>query len=373
MDVAPVARGPIEVTVDDDGKTRIRERYTISAPLAGQLLRISLDPGDPIVAGETILAMIEPMDPSLLDPRARQEAQARVRAATAAHEQALAQATRSRAAHELSTDRLRRVQELRSLGTSTPEDLQVALHQDRMAEADVRSAEMNAQVADFERELAEAALVRTQASGSASQEEQRLPITSPITGKVLRVFRESAGVVSPGEALLELGDPTDLEIEVDVLSSDAVKIVPGQRVWIEHWGGDHVLSGRVRLIEPSAFLKISALGVEEQRVNVILDFVDPWEQRQTLADGFRIEARVVVWSSDDALLVPASAVFRTSAGSAVFRVTEGVIERCLVRLGPSNGLVTVVEEGLHEGESVVVHPSDRVIDGVRAEIRSQSE
>ena len=189
------------------------------------------------------------------------------------------------------------------------------------------------------------------------------PIRSPIGGRVLRVFQESSAVVAPGASLLELGDPTDFEVEIDVLSRDAVKIKPGALVYLEHWGGDRALQGRVRLVEPSAFTKISTLGVEEQRVNIIVDLVDPPQDRKELADGFRVEARIVIDKVEDVLKIPTSTLFRVGDDWAVFRFEEGVAHEQHVKVGLQNGLEAEIREGLSLGDAVVMHPGDDVIDG----------
>jgi HlyD family secretion protein len=191
-----------------------------------------------------------------------------------------------------------------------------------------------------------------------------LPIYSPITGRVLRVFQESAAVVTPGISLVELGDPLDLEVEIDVLSRDAVRIHENDLVLFEHWGGDRPLKGRVRVIEPSGFTKISTLGVEEQRVYVIVDLVDPPEERSTLGDGFRVEARVVIDEAKNALKIPTSALFRVGEKSAVYRVVDSVVHQQVVQVGRQNGLDAEILEGLAEGDQIVLHPSDQIEDGV---------
>ena len=243
------------------------------------------------------------------------------------------------------------------------------------------------EIAEFELEQARAALLRTRPqadNGGPSRPDNADPanpngdsgaatngnggwtftIYSPINGRVLRVLQESAAVVTAGTPLLELGDPADLEAEVDVLSRDAVRIHPGALVWLEHWGGDEPLRGRVRLVEPSGFTKISTLGVEEQRVNVIVDFVDPPEARAALGDGFRVEARIVVDEARDVLRVPTSALFRVGDKSAVFCVVDNVARQQPVTIGRQNGLVAEVVDGLDEGDRVIIHPSDQIEDDV---------
>jgi HlyD family secretion protein len=399
-DLAKVTRGLIRETVDQDGKTRIRERYTVSAPLAGRLLRITLDPGDEVVAGKTILASIEPRDPELLDARAVLQAEANVRAAESKLKRTTPMLEEAIAAQEFAESELTRIRNARqsTSGAVTESQVDSALMEYRMRSALVRSARHAEEIARFELDQARAALLRSRpqagdqnADGPASDAEAddaptttapspasampgangenggsyHFTIPSPINGRVLRVLQESGGVVTPGTNLLEVGDPSDLEVEIDVLSREAVKIKADAPVLLEHWGGADVLHGQVRLVEPSAFTKISTLGVEEQRVNVIVDLVDPPQQREALGDGFRVEARIVVAEAADVLKVPTSALYRVSDKWAVFHVKDGVAHETIVTLGLQNGLEAEVREGLAEGDLVVTHPGDNITDGVK--------
>lgn len=363
VDVASVVRGPLEVTVDEDGRTRIRDRYIVSSPLAARVQRIRLDAGDAVKAGETVLAVLEPTDPALLDARAYLEAEARVRRASAAlarmaPELAAATARREHAAVELD-----RVKTAFNRGGSTQRELDAALLLDRTAREDLEAARFAQEIARFELELAEAALLRTRPAAEGDPAPEQLVINSPITGRVLRVIHESEAVVSPGSPLLEIGDPADLEIEVDVLSTDAVQIQPGAAVSIEHWGGEHALKGVVRLVEPRAFTKISALGVEEQRVNVIIDFTDPFEKWSSLGDGFRVEARIVTWRADDVVKAPAGALFRSGGQWSVFVVADGKAALRPVTPGRRSSLEVQIVDGLEAGETIIIHPGDSVRDG----------
>ncbi len=391
-DLAKVTRGLIRETVDQDGKTRIRERYTVSAPLAGRLLRIGLDPGDEVEAGKTVVASIEPRDPELLDARAVLQAEANVRAAEAKLKRTTPMLEEAVAAQEYSEAELERLRDARSKTTGVVTESQVdsALMEYRMRSALVRSARHAEEIARFELDQARAALLRSRpqegaGDGGESDPAEAAPvepsvdpptvngwhfiIRSPINGRVLRVFQESSGVVTPGTNLLELGDPADLEVEIDVLSREAVKIRPDAPVLLEHWGGAEALHGSVRLVEPSAFTKISTLGVEEQRVNVIVDLIDPPQQREALGDGFRVEARIVVAQAADVLKTPTSSLFRVGDRWAVFRVENGVARQRIVKLGLQNGLEAEVIEGLAEGDEVVTHPGDNIVDGVKVKPR----
>lgn len=360
-DLAEVTRGPMRVTVDEEGKTRIRERYLVSAPLAGSLLRVQLKAGSPVVAGNTVLAALEPSDPAFLNAREKSEAEARVKAADAARQQADARVAAARKEYELASNNLARTRQSHAAGVASIDDLQAAETREQVRAEEARAAQFASRVAAFELELARAAFRRTDPKSALPPEDSRLEIRAPVDGQVLRVFQESAAVVAPGTRILELGDPLDLEMVVEVLSADAVKIAPGNRVVVERWGGDAPLTGRVRLVEPSAFLKVSALGVEEQRVNVIADLTDPVEKRKTLGDAYRVEARIVVWEADDVVKVPAGALFRDTSGKwAVFAVRDGRVRVTPVELGRTNGIEAEVRSGLSTGDRVVLHPSDRV-------------
>jgi HlyD family secretion protein len=350
VDTATVERGSLLVTVDREGKTRVRERYVVSAPLAGRVRRIELHPGDRVEEGKTVLAVIEPGDPALLDPRARAEAEARVRAAEEAKKRAQTNLEQARAEAE----RARRLAVSRSI---SQEELERAEHRERAAAFSLR-------IAEYELALARAAFQRTQPPSPGENDSNRLELLSPITGCVLDVYQESSRTVPVGAELLKVGDAADLECVIDVLSTDAVKIARGAKVYLEHWGGEGPLLGRVRLVEPGAFMKVSALGVEEQRVNVLVDFAEPRARWEPLGDAYRVEARIVVWEGDNELKAPAGAFFRHGDDWAVFCNVNGRARLTSVRLGHSNGLETQILDGLDEGDMVILHPSDRIRDGV---------
>lgn len=365
VEVARVGRGPVRVTVDAEGRTRLKERYVVAAPLAGRLLRVELKPGAEVEAGRTVLTAIEPSDPELLDPRARALAEARVKAAEAAKARTLPQLDQARVSLEYARTDLERAQRLFADRTLSHQELDAAEERARVTAEGLRAAEFAAQIAAFELEQAQAVLEGGAPGGGAG----RLEVRAPISGCVLRVFQESATVVAPGARLLELGDPANIEIEIEVLSSDAVKVTPGAKVLLEHWGGDHSLAARVRLVEPSAFRKISALGVEEQRVFVIADFAGPAEERAGVGDGYRVEARIVVAEVEDAVTVPTGALFREAGEWAVFVLRAGRAVLRQIDIGHRNDLGAEVRRGLEPGEVVIVHPSDRVGDGVRVRVR----
>ncbi len=369
VEVVQVGAGPLRETVDEDGRTRIRERYLISAPLAGQLRRIGLKPGAEVKAGVTLLASIDPLEPALLDTRTRTQLEARVRAAEAQAEAAGPREEKARAARDLAALELDRVARLFAQDAVARQDADRARESARMAAEELKAAEHARRVAGFELEQARAALLRTAATPRPDECAGELRVISPVDGRVLRVWHEDAAVVVPGERLLEIGDPRDLEAEIDVLSSDAVRIRPGAAVFFEHWGGDGPLEGRVRLVEPAGFLKISALGVEEQRVNVIVDFTTPAGARAALGDAYRVEARIVVWEAERVLRVPVGALFRHEGQWAVFVLRDGRARRTSLEIGPGDGRERSVRQGLAEGDRVIVHPSDKVTEGARVRER----
>lgn len=368
VDTTAAVTGQLLVTVSAEGKTRIKERYVVSAPLGGQLLRIRLRPGDTVATGETVIAVIEPSDPGLLDARTKALIDARVEATAAARQQVNAHLERAKSSYQLALAQLNRVKNLHGTGGASVEEYDLAISKERVGADEVRAAEFAVRVIDFEHEQAKAARICIQPRQSATSEEDRFEIRSPISGLVLRVFQESEAVISSGAKLVELGDLRDMEMEIDVLSSDAVKIRSGARVIVEHWGGPEPLSGRVRIVEPSGFLKISALGVEEQRVNVIADFTDTLEKRRALGDAYRVEARIVI-SDGVALKVPAGSLFRHGDGWVCFLVRDGRAALTEVTIGRTNGLETEVTSGLNEGDCVIVHPADKLKDGMRVKPR----
>ena len=361
VEEAAVRRAPLEVTVDESGKTRVRDRYVVHAPLGGELARISLRAGDMVKQGAT-LARIMPADPALLDPRARVEALARVGAADANAAQAKAQVARTEAAQEHAQEDLAATRRLADSGAVSSEKLRNDELEARVRDQELAAARFGVQVAVHDAEAARAALLRY---GDARGPRELFTVVSPTSGRVLRVDQESEGVVAPGAALLEVGDPTSLEVVVDVLTADAVRITPNAAVRLERWGGDRPLQAHVRVVEPSAFTKVSALGVEEQRANVVIDIDDPRETWASLGDGYRVEASIVVWRSDDAVVVPANAAFRRGDAWAVFVDSDGRARLRTVAIGRRGATDVEILSGLAPGERVVVHPSSTVEDGSR--------
>lgn len=363
IETGEVARRPLQITVEEEGRTRVIDRFVLYAPVAGYLRRVQLDVGDAVAQGET-LAELDPLRPSVLDPRARAEAEARVAAGRAGLARAAAALRQVEAEAELAAEEFRRREEMLARALISRSEFDQARSRMNAMAATRAAAGSAVEVARFELEAAMAVL-RYSAAADTDAPAETVPLRSPVAGRVLKVLQESAGVVAAGQPLLEVGDPRRLEVEVEVLSRDAVRIEPGGRVLFERWGGAETLEGVVRTVEPTGFTKISALGVEEQRVLVIADIGSPPEAWQRLGDGYRVEAKFIVWERADALTVPASALFRRDDGWAVFVVEGGRARLRPVRIGAGSGLLSEVLEGLSAGDAVIVHPDDAVDDGVR--------
>jgi HlyD family secretion protein len=369
VESAVVSRGALVVTVDEEGMTRVKNRYLVSAPVAGQLRRIDWKAGAAVEAEKTLLAMLETSGADFLDARSQAQAEARVRAAEASREAAVAQRERANAAAKLAAAEFERMKQLRTQNVASAQEFDVAQMRADVAAQDTRAAEFTMKVAEFELQQARALLTRGRPASGAGPTNasavEPLIITSPVNGRILRVFQESARVVPAGFSLMEVGDPTDLEVRIEVLSRDGVAIKPGARVILEQWGGAEPLTARVRLVEPSAFTKISALGVEEQRVYVVADFVDPIEKRPTLGDSYRVEARIVTWENPSALRAPSGALFQHDGRWQTFVVDGGRARLRIVKVGHSNGVQTEILEGLNEGDRLINYPGDKVVDGTR--------
>jgi len=360
-DFATVARGPLEVTVADEGRTRVRDRYVVSAPVPGRMQRIELQPGDPVVAAKTVVARFQPADPALLDVRTRAELEARVRAAESALGGARAERERVRTELTFARTELERARRLVEERVIAPRELEGAERQAQTLERALQSADFAVRTAEHQLELAKSSLLQTRGGRAGAA----IPLYSPVDGVILRRLQESESVVPTGHPLLEIGNLDDLEIVADLLSSAAVAVAEGQDVHIEQWGGERTLRGRVRRIEPSGFTKISALGVEEQRVNVVVDLVEGREAWRSLGDGYRVEVRIVVWSAEDVVKVPTSSLFRHEGGWAVYKVENATAVRQSIDVGQRNGLEAEVLRGLVAGDQIVVYPSEAVAQGVR--------
>jgi HlyD family secretion protein len=355
VETATVIAGPLQASVNEEGKTRIKQRYLASAPVAGQLQRIPWKAGDVVRSGETVLAVIVPLSPGLLDARARAQAEAR-------RDTAAAILARAQAGHVFAASELKRFGQLFTEKTVSVQEWENAQWREAAAGRERTAAE------SFLRETEAALAEFTSATNQNAAAQATIEVKAPATGRVLRVFEESSRVVNAGMPLVEIGDPADLEVVIDVLSRDGAGITPGTRVELEQWGGGEPLAAKVRLVEPAAFTKVSALGVEEQRVNVIADFVKPPEQRKSLGDNFRVEARIIVWETEQALQVPSGALFRRGEEWAAFVVSGGRARLQPVKVGRSSGTAMQVLGGLKEGDVVILYPGDRVRDDQRVKL-----
>ena len=366
VDVASVSRGPLVVTVDEEGVTRVRDRFVVSAPVSGRVLRIELEPGDRVKRGQVVARV-----------RAGSAAAARcadrgprrrpcVESARAALGRARAEEQRAKATLDQARRDLARVRPL-------ADDRVIAKQELEAHEADVHVAQETANAAAFAVRAATSELQRAEARLAPSRLEapgRVVSVTAPVEGVVLKRVRESETVVPAGDPLIEIGDPGSLEIVADLLSTDAVRVKAGARAIVEQWGGEKPLEARVRRIEPAGFMKISALGVEEQRVNVVLDFVESSPAaRASLGDGYRVEVRVVIWESPSVVKVPTSALFRHGEKWAVYVIDAGRARRTVVELGHQTGQYAEVTSGLAEGARVILHPGDTLVDGARVRER----
>jgi HlyD family secretion protein len=360
VETGSVARGALRVAVAEEGETRLSRRFLVSAPVPGRVERIEMRPGDPVTAGETVIATIRPGDPVPLDVRTRTGLEARVKGADAAVARAGAERDRARVEQERLESELSRQRELAAAGLVPKDALENVEAQARGSQEAVRAAEAALRAAEFDLLQARAALLSGREVNGAGRS---VVVRSPITGVVLKRLLESESPVTSGAPLVEVGDLRDLEIVSDLLSTDAVRVSAGAPVSIERWGGDHTLEGTVRRVEPSGFMKISALGVEEQRVNVVIDFVEGPERRPSLGDGFRVEIRIVVAEAGDVVKVPVSALFRSGDRWAVFAVIGERAVRREVELGLRNETEAEVRSGLEEGTRVVLYPGEALNDG----------
>lgn len=371
VDMGVVERGDLSVELSEEGRTRIREVFQVSAPIPGRLERVSAEPGDIARAGETILARIRPIEPAFLDRRTRLEMESAVSAAAAARDGAAAEARRAESRYRESEQAFQRARSLVEAGVAAQARLDAA-----RAERDAARAAWDAARDQLRAREADLARVRAALIGPGEGDSERadaccLDVPAPADGEVLRVFQESETVLAQGVPIMEIGDPDDLEVVSEMLSSDAVRIEPGDAVRIDGWGGAP-LSGRVRLVEPAAFTKVSALGVEEQRVNVIVDFEGPAEMRRGLAHGFRVDVHVEVERKDDAVLAPAASLFRLNGDHHLFALEGGRAQLRAVTLGERTAQQAEILSGVEPGERVVLYPGKDVSEGRRVTSRAES-
>lgn len=408
VELGEVSKGPLTVNVVEEGKTRIRNRYVVSAPVAGQMRRVPFKAGDVIEANKTVITTIAPVTTPLLDPRAKAQAEARVQGADAGRDRARQSLEMARTADKFAQANWERNKGLAKTGSISVTDRDNAERDADIRAREVRAAEFALKVAEYEWQQAKAALLQIESPvGTDGAPGAEVEVRAPVSGRVLKVQQESAMVVTPGVAIMEIGDPSDIEIEAEILSRDAVAIKPGADVLIEQWGGEAPLKGRVRLVEPAAFTKVSALGVEEQRVYVLSDLVDPPKEAAALGDRYRVEVRVAVWQQPDVTLIPAGALFRegnawktfvyetghsakSEGGSAAPASGNGTMDRLKsavgdkvkngvsakakkidVQAGRTDGRQTQVLGGIEVGTKVLLHPPDSVKDGVAVIARGE--
>jgi HlyD family secretion protein len=363
--ITQVVRGPMQVTIDEDGVTRLRDRFAVSAPVSGRLQRVELEPGDPVVGRKTVVARLTTADAPLLDPRMRGELNAAVEAARAAVGQAQAERARANTELDRAQTTYRRQQELMKAGAIASDALDAAETALMSARQAARAAEFTVSRSEYELQLARARLQAPSAAGRAVE------VVAPVNGVILKRFHESETVVPVGEPIVEIGDPSQIEIVADLLSTDAVRIPAMAEVLIEQWGGSEPLKGKVRRVEPAGFMKVSALGVEEQRVNVIIDFDDPASAGKKLGDAYRVEVRVVIWRDDNVMKAPVGALFRRGDAWAVFTVENDRAQMKTVMLGQRNATEAQIVNGLTAGQTVVLHPPDTLTDGARVAMRPE--
>lgn len=364
VELATVKPGSVEISIDDDGITRVRERFAIIAPISGKMVRLQVHPGDRVRLNGDPLITLQPTDSDLLDPRTKLESEARVKSAQASILRADQLKSVAIETLELSEHDFNRASELIKSNSVSQSEFDTIEHRYRIAKAELRAADFMRSVAEHELGVAQAVL---KASGSEGGDP--MLIASPIDGVVLKVMREDAGFVAAGTPILEVGDPSQMEVLVDVLSTAAVSIKPGAKVEIRGWGGNRPLGGRVRLVEPSAFLKISALGVEERRVNVLIDLDQPWENRKELGDGFRVDANIQIDKSDmDVLTIPTTCLESSQGRWYVYKVIKSSwaghrVKRTEVDIGLSSRTQTQIRSGLEQGDTVVLYPPETIRDG----------
>ncbi len=364
VDLIDITQGPFVVTIDEEGITRVRDTFTVSAPITGVMRRTLLEVGDSVEQGVTIVAQIEPIDPDFLDARSQADAEAAVETAKAALQLSKADVDKARAELDFARTEAERARHLYAQQLASKQSIDDAERTFRIRQAALAAANASRSARLSELLRAKAKLITPAQTQGQRGECACVDIAAPVSGSVLQIFHESEGVVQAGSALIEIGDSTDLEISTDLLSTDAVKVSAGQRVIIDNWGGDESLQGVVRRVEPFGFTKVSALGIEEQRVKVIIDFIGPALNRANLGHGYRVEPRIVIWESDNVLSIPVTALFRDSDNWAVFVDNNGQAEKREIKIGQRSGLYTHIVTGLEVSDRVVLHPGSRVDEGV---------
>jgi HlyD family secretion protein len=363
VDLVSVTRGPLQITIEEEGRTRLKERFTISAPTAGYMRRINVKVGDNVKKGQ-IVAVLEPLQSQALDPRSRATAQTSVSSAEALLKAAAERETMTKADAAYVEQRRERLKALYDKNSISRDQFERIDSEAQKARAVQRSAAAEVSVARSELERAKATL-HNFTNIERGGRHDAVEVIAPLSGDVFRVYRESEGAVSIGEPLMDIGDSKNMEVRVDVLSSDAVKIKKGTAVLFKRWGNDEPLTGKVQLVEPAGFTKVSSLGVEEQRVLVIADITSPPEKWSVLGDGFRMEAHFIIWEEQNILQIPASSLFRSGKDWAVFVEEKGKARKRIVDVGQRNGLAAQILSGLKENEKVLAYPDDSINEGTK--------
>ncbi|MFT6658028.1 efflux RND transporter periplasmic adaptor subunit [Maritalea sp.] len=372
VDFGLVERAHMIVTIDEDAKTRVKDVYTVSTPVAGRLQRVEVEPGAMVIGGTSIIASMLPTNPAALDVRTREQALAAVKAAEAALQLAVAEHNRAIADKDLSDLDLQRSKQLfeKEVVSRAAYDRAKSVARSADAALDTAVAAISMREADLANARAQLIGFNDQGNPSVSRGAASIPLRAPVSGRVLRVMQESETTLPAGAPVLEIGDTSNgMEILVELLSSDAVKVQIDDRVIVDNWGGQNQLGGIVTRIDPWGFTKYSALGVEEQRVGAVIEFTDPWQKRQSLGHGYRVEVKIVVWEDQNALVVPSSALFREANEWAVFTVQDGKASKRNVEIGQNNGLQAQVLDGLSEAETIILYPGANLVEGAAVEQR----
>lgn len=364
-DLGKLGKNSFRLSISEEGKTRVHDIYVLSAPVTGYLRRIDADVGDAVTMSDTVVAEIEPIDPTLLDPRSEAQAKADIEAASSSMKLAQAEVNQAEAELEFASSELNRMRELRINDSVSERELDNARRTFKTSRAALATAQAALQMRSFEHERAKTQLLSPTATQQQRGNCSCVNILAPVSGRILKILTKSEGVVNAGTSLVEIGDPRDLEIVIELLSSDAVKVEPGQTVEIQNWGGEGLLTGRVNRIEPVGFMKVSALGIEEQRVNVIVDIQEPFERWARLGHAYQLDVDIILWQGDDVLTVPVTALFRENENWAIYAVNEGVVEKRYLQVGRLNAYDAEVLSGLNEGEQYIKYPTNQIDAGIR--------
>jgi HlyD family secretion protein len=364
VDTAKLIKSKLQVSISDEAKTQLHDIYILSAPVTGYLRRINAEVGDTVNRTETILAQIEPIDPSFLDPRSEAQAKSAIQAANAALSLSRAELNQAQAELDFAISEFNRMRELRVQNNISERELDNAKRIYKTAVAVLATAEAALQMRIYELEQNKALLISPSSTQTEHGNCECINITSPVSGRILQVLNKSEGVVAAGTQLMEIGDPNKLEIIVELLSFDAVKVEPGQRVFIKNWGGSMPLEGRVDHIEPIGFKKVSSLGIEEQRVNVIINLTSEAELYRRLGHGYQVDVDIILWEGDEVLSVPLTALFRDKSEWAVFAIKNGKVRTRIVEVGRRNAFNAQILSGLQEGDWFILYPNDQIADGV---------